>query len=40
MEDRMKDDKLRHPAEGRQWRKIKREFLGFAGDAKNLWFGL
>jgi hypothetical protein len=36
----MKDDKLRHPADGRQWRKIEREFLRFAGDARNLWFGL
>jgi hypothetical protein len=26
MEDRMKDDKLRHPADGQQWRKIEREF--------------
>jgi hypothetical protein len=40
MEDRMKDDKLRHPADGRQWRKMEREFPGFAGDARNLWFGL
>jgi hypothetical protein len=40
MEDRMKDDKLRHPADGRQWRKIEREFPRFPGDARNLWFGL
>jgi hypothetical protein len=36
----MKDDKLRHPADGRQWRKIEREFPDFASDAINLWFGL
>ena len=40
MEDRKKDDKLRHPADGRQWRKIEREFGDFAVDARNLWFGL
>jgi hypothetical protein len=40
MEYRMKDDKLRHPADGRQCTKIKREFLDFAGDTRNLWFGL
>ena len=32
-EDRKKDEKLRHPADGSQWRKIEREFLDFAGDA-------
>ena len=31
---------LRHPADGRQWRKIEREFLRFAADARNLWLGL
>jgi hypothetical protein len=31
---------LRHPADGSQWRKIEREFPDFAGDARNLWFGL
>ena len=36
----MKDDKLRHPADGRQWRNIEREFPDFAGKARNLWFGL
>jgi hypothetical protein len=36
----MKDDKLRHPTDGRQWRKIEREFPRFAGDTRNLWFGL
>jgi hypothetical protein len=40
MEDHMKDNKLRHPADGRQWRKIEREFLRFAGNARDLWFGL
>jgi hypothetical protein len=40
MEERKKDDKLRHPADGRQWRKIERDFDDFAGDARNLWFGL
>jgi hypothetical protein len=36
MEDRMKDDKLRYPADDREWRKIEREFPRFAGDARNL----
>jgi hypothetical protein len=36
MEDHMKDDKWRHPADGQQLRKIEREFLRFAGDARNL----
>ena len=39
-EDRKKDGKLRHPADGSQWRKIERDFPDFAGDARNLWFGL
>jgi hypothetical protein len=39
-EERKKDGKLRHPADGSQWRKIEREFSDFAGDARNLWFGL
>ena len=39
-EERKKDGKLRHPADGSQWRKIEREFPDFAGDARNLWFGL
>ena len=39
-EDRKKDEMLRHPADGSQWRKIEREFPDFAGDARNLWFGL
>jgi hypothetical protein len=40
MEDRKKDDKLRHSIDGRQLWKIEREFLDFAGGATNLWFGL
>ena len=40
MEDRKKDEMLRHPADGSQWRKIERKFPRFAGDARNLWFGL
>jgi hypothetical protein len=40
MEDRKIDEMLRHPADGSQWRKIEREFPDFAGDARNLWFGL
>src|SRR5664279_2451616 len=39
-EDRKKDAMLRHPADGSQWRKIEREFPTFAGDARNLRFGL
>ncbi|KAK1669783.1 hypothetical protein QYE76_057942 [Lolium multiflorum] len=35
-EDRKKDEKLRHPADGSQWRKIDREFPDFAEDARNL----
>jgi hypothetical protein len=40
MEERKKDEMLRHPADGRQWRKIERGFPDFAGDTRNLWFGL
>jgi hypothetical protein len=40
MEDHKKDEILRHPADGSQWRKIEREFQDFVGDARNLWFGL
>ena len=40
MEDRKKDEMLRHPADGSQWRKIERKFPRFADDARNLWFGL
>ena len=39
-EERKKDGKLRHPADGSQWRKIDREFEEFVGDARNLRFGL
>jgi len=39
-EDRKSDGMLRHPADGSQWRKIDREFKDFAGDARNLRFGL
>ena len=38
-EERKKDGKLRHPADGSHWREIEREFSDFAGDARNLWFG-
>jgi hypothetical protein len=31
---------LRHPADGSQWRKIDRKFEDFAGDARNIQFGL
>ncbi|XP_071676619.1 uncharacterized protein [Lolium perenne] len=39
-EDRKKDEMLRHPADGSQWRTIDREFPDFADDARNLRFGL
>ena len=40
-EDRKKDEKLRVPADGSQWRKIERKYREeFAGDPKNVWFGL
>ena len=40
-EDRKKDGKLRAPADGSQWRKIERKYWEeFAGDARNVWFGL
>jgi hypothetical protein len=39
-EDRKKDAMLRHLADGSQWRKIKRDYSDFAGDARNLRFGL
>ena len=39
-EERKKDAMLRHPADGSQWRKIERKHLVFAGDARNIWFGL
>ena len=40
-EERKKDGKLRAPADGSQWRKIERKYWAeFAGDARNVWFGL
>ena len=40
-EDRKKDGKLRVPADGSQWRKIERKYWEeFAGDPRNVWFGL
>ena len=40
-EDRKKDEKLRVPADGLQWRKIERKYgKEFADDARNVWFGL
>src|SRR3989337_112491 len=39
-EDRKKDGKLRAPADGSQWRKIERMWGDFAGDTRNIWFGL
>src|SRR3990170_7727388 len=40
-EDRKKDGKMRAPADGSQWRKIERKYREeFAGDARNVWFGL
>ena len=35
-EDRKKDGKLRHPADGSQWRKIGRTEKDFAKDPRNL----
>ena len=40
-EDRKKDGNLRVPADGSQWRKIKRKYMEeFAGDARNILLGL
>jgi hypothetical protein len=39
-EDRKIDGKLRHPADGSQWRAIDLEFKDFANDARNLRFAL
>jgi hypothetical protein len=39
-EDRKKDGMLKYPVDGSQWRKIDRELPDFAGDARNLRFGL
>jgi hypothetical protein len=38
--ERIRDDKIRHPADGSQWRLIDREFPEFAKDARNIQFGL
>src|SRR3954471_7717360 len=39
-EERQKDGKLRHLADGSQWRKIERDHSDFTDEARNLWFGL
>jgi hypothetical protein len=39
-EDRKKDAMLRYPTDGSQWRKIERDYPDFAGDTRNLRFGL
>ncbi|WVZ64046.1 hypothetical protein U9M48_013623 [Paspalum notatum var. saurae] len=39
-EERKKDDMLRHPADGLQWRKIDRSYPDFAEDTRNIRFGL
>ncbi|WVZ85320.1 hypothetical protein U9M48_032263 [Paspalum notatum var. saurae] len=39
-EECKKDDTLRHPADGSQWRKIDRTYPEFAEDARNISFGL
>ena len=40
-DERKKDGKkLRHLADGSQWRKIEREWPDFADDPRNLWLGL
>jgi hypothetical protein len=39
-EDRLSDGMLRHSAYGSQWRKIDSKFKDFAGDARNIRFGL
>ena len=39
-EDHKKDEKLRAPADGSQWRKIMRTWGDIAGEARNVWFGL
>jgi hypothetical protein len=38
--DRKQDHMLRHPAVGSQWRKIVRKYKDFAGEARNIRFGL
>ena len=40
-EDHKKDGKLRAPADGSQWRKIKRKYWDeFAKHPRNVWFAL
>ncbi|WVZ70492.1 hypothetical protein U9M48_019154 [Paspalum notatum var. saurae] len=39
-EECKKDDMLRHPTDGSQWRKINRTYPDFAEDARNIRFGL
>ena len=39
-EERKQDEKIRHPADESQWRLIDREFAEFAGEARNIRFGL
>jgi hypothetical protein len=38
--DRKQGHMLRHPADGSQWRKIDRKYKDFAGEARNIRFGL
>jgi hypothetical protein len=38
--DRKQDHMLRHPTDGSQWRKIDRKYKDFAGEARNIKFGL
>ena len=39
-EERKKDQMLRHPADGSQWRNVDREFPDFDMDPRNIKFGL
>ena len=39
-EDRLVDGKLRHPADGSQWRAINSRYNTFAGEIRNIRFGL
>jgi hypothetical protein len=38
--DRKQNHMLRHPADGSQWRNIYRKYKDFAGEARNIKFGL
>jgi hypothetical protein len=38
--DCKQDHMLRHPTDGSQWRKIDRKYKDFAGEARNIRFGL